>query len=53
MDVNWTEIREKGFIDEVIDPALTRKKLIFAFEALENKHEPLCLLRNSLFLKAQ
>jgi acetyl-CoA carboxylase carboxyltransferase component len=29
---------EKGYIDEVIDPALTRKKLIFAFEALENKH---------------
>lgn len=29
---------EKGYIDEVIDPAETRKKLIFAFEALENKH---------------
>jgi propionyl-CoA carboxylase beta chain len=29
---------EKGYIDEVIDPADTRKKLIFAFEALENKH---------------
>lgn len=29
---------EKGFIDEVIDPAVTRKKLIIAFEALENKH---------------
>ena len=29
---------EKGFIDEVIDPAITRKKLIIAFEALENKH---------------
>ncbi len=29
---------EKGFIDEVIDPAVTRKKLITAFEALENKH---------------
>ncbi|MBN1116759.1 MAG: acyl-CoA carboxylase subunit beta [Bacteroidales bacterium] len=29
---------EKGYIDEVIDPALTRKKLISAFEALENKH---------------
>jgi len=28
---------EKGYIDEVIDPALTRKKLIRAFEALENK----------------
>jgi len=28
---------EKGFIDEVIDPAHTRKKLIRAFEALENK----------------
>jgi len=29
---------EKGYIDEVIDPAVTRKKLITAFEALENKH---------------
>ena len=29
---------EKGYIDEVIDPAITRKKLIVAFEALENKH---------------
>lgn len=29
---------EKGYIDEVIDPAITRKKLVFAFEALENKH---------------
>ncbi|MBN2348317.1 MAG: acyl-CoA carboxylase subunit beta [Bacteroidales bacterium] len=29
---------EKGYIDEVIDPAITRKKLIIAFEALENKH---------------
>ncbi|MCB8994343.1 MAG: acyl-CoA carboxylase subunit beta [Bacteroidales bacterium] len=29
---------EKGFIDEVIDPAVTRKKLISAFDALENKH---------------
>ncbi|MFO7658487.1 MAG: acyl-CoA carboxylase subunit beta [Bacteroidales bacterium] len=29
---------EKGYIDEVIDPAATRKKLISAFEALENKH---------------
>ncbi len=29
---------EKGYIDEVIDPALTRKKLIAAFDALENKH---------------
>jgi acetyl-CoA carboxylase carboxyltransferase component len=28
---------EKGFIDEVIDPAVTRKKLISAFQALENK----------------
>jgi propionyl-CoA carboxylase beta chain len=28
----------KGYIDEVIDPAVTRKKLISAFEALENKH---------------
>ncbi len=29
---------ERGYIDEVIDPAITRKKLILAFEALENKH---------------
>lgn len=29
---------EKGFIDEVIDPAITRKKLLSAYEALENKH---------------
>lgn len=29
---------EKGYIDEVIDPADTRIKLISAFEALENKH---------------
>jgi len=29
---------EKGYIDEVIDPAETRIKLISAFEALENKH---------------
>lgn len=29
---------EKGFIDEVIDPSVTRNKLIKAFEALENKH---------------
>jgi acetyl-CoA carboxylase carboxyltransferase component len=29
---------EKGFIDEVIDPAETRIKLIKAFEALESKH---------------
>lgn len=29
---------ERGYIDEVIDPAVTRKKLISAFEALENKH---------------
>ena len=29
---------DKGYIDEVIDPAITRKKLIAAFEALENKH---------------
>ncbi len=28
---------EKGYIDEVIDPAVTRKKLISAFEALQNK----------------
>jgi propionyl-CoA carboxylase beta chain len=29
---------EKGFIDEVIDPAITRKKLLSAFLALENKY---------------
>lgn len=29
---------EKGYIDEVIDPANTRNKLITAFETLENKH---------------
>ncbi|MBP1670127.1 MAG: acyl-CoA carboxylase subunit beta, partial [Bacteroidetes bacterium] len=29
---------EKGYIDEVIDPAETRKKLIAAFQALESKH---------------
>jgi propionyl-CoA carboxylase beta chain len=29
---------ERGFIDEVIDPAETRSKLIRAFEALETKH---------------
>lgn len=29
---------EKGYIDEVIDPAETRIKLIHAFDALENKH---------------
>jgi propionyl-CoA carboxylase beta chain len=29
---------DKGYIDEVIDPATTRMKLISAFEALENKH---------------
>lgn len=28
---------ERGYIDEVIDPAITRKKLIVAFQALENK----------------
>lgn len=28
---------ERGYIDEVIDPATTRKKLITAFEALQNK----------------
>jgi len=27
----------RGFIDEVIDPAETRKKLIFAFASIENK----------------
>lgn len=29
---------EKGYTDEVIDPAVTRAKLIMAYEALENKH---------------
>jgi propionyl-CoA carboxylase beta chain len=29
---------EKGFIDEVIDPAITRQKLKSAFQALENKY---------------
>jgi len=29
---------ERGFIDEVIDPAHTRRKLIRAFEALETKY---------------
>lgn len=29
---------ERGFIDEVIDPAATRQKLIRAFESLESKH---------------
>ena len=29
---------EKGFVDEVIDPAETRIKLISAFEALQSKH---------------
>jgi acetyl-CoA carboxylase carboxyltransferase component len=29
---------EKGYIDEVIDPAETRRKLLIAFQALENKH---------------
>jgi len=29
---------EYGFIDEVIDPAITRNKLISAFELLRNKH---------------
>jgi len=29
---------DKGYIDEVIDPAITRKKIISAFNALENKH---------------
>ncbi|MDZ7739754.1 MAG: acyl-CoA carboxylase subunit beta [Bacteroidales bacterium] len=28
---------EKGFIDEVIDPSVTRRKLVYAFEALTNK----------------
>jgi len=30
----------RGFIDEVIDPALTRKKLIAGFKMLENKTGP-------------
>ncbi|MFA6924305.1 MAG: acyl-CoA carboxylase subunit beta [Bacteroidales bacterium] len=30
---------EKGLIDEVMDPAATRMKLIAAFEALENKQD--------------
>ncbi len=29
---------ERGFIDEVIDPAISRQKLIRAFEALETKY---------------
>lgn len=29
---------ERGYIDEVIDPTLTREKLISAFSILENKH---------------
>jgi propionyl-CoA carboxylase beta chain len=28
---------EKGYIDEVIDPATTREKVLSAFAALENK----------------
>ncbi len=28
---------EKGYVDEVIDPAITRQKVISAFEALSNK----------------
>jgi len=28
---------ESGYIDEVIDPAVTRKKIISAFTALSNK----------------
>ena len=28
---------ESGYIDEVIDPAMTRKKIVSAFEALNNK----------------
>jgi acetyl-CoA carboxylase carboxyltransferase component len=28
---------ENGYIDEVIDPAVTRQKVISAFEALTNK----------------
>lgn len=29
---------EKGYVDEVIDPAVTRQKLVNAFNALESKH---------------
>lgn len=29
---------EYGFIDEVIDPAITRQKLITAFDLLKNKY---------------
>lgn len=28
---------EKGYVDEVIDPAVTRKKIVSAFDALSNK----------------
>ena len=28
---------EQGYVDEVIDPAITRRKIISAFEALSNK----------------
>ena len=28
---------EKGYVDEVIDPAITRQKVISAFDALSNK----------------
>ena len=31
---------ERGFIDEVIEPALTRPKLIRALALLENKRDP-------------
>jgi propionyl-CoA carboxylase beta chain len=30
---------ERGFIDEIIEPALTRKKLIGALSLLENKRD--------------
>jgi len=30
---------ERGYVDEVIEPGLTREKLIRAFEMLENKAE--------------
>ncbi|HEX8336988.1 MAG TPA: carboxyl transferase domain-containing protein, partial [Pyrinomonadaceae bacterium] len=30
---------ERGFIDEIIEPALTRRKLISALSMLENKRD--------------
>ena len=37
MFANPYRAAERGFIDEVIDPAQTREKLIKAFKMLENK----------------